>query len=227
MRRQSSGGISSEQGREIAMIVGGSRILLRASLICAVGLTGPQPSSGEPLVRWPQFHGRPSHQGVNPAESVVGVGNVFNLSLQWIGTGDFSQFGVVFKSSPAIVGAVAYFGDTDGNLYAFPANGCGNSQCQPLLRAPLGQGSLNSPAVVDGLVDVGTSSNLGALYAFDAAGCGGPVCNTPEWKSTPLSVVEGSPTVANGVVYVGSSKGVYAFGAHGCGGPVCSPLWIG
>src|SRR4029453_17037661 len=66
---------------------------------------------------------------------------------------------------------------------------------------------------------------------FDAAGCGSPVCTTPLWQSPPLSIVDSSPTVANGVVYVGSGlvspNGVYAFAAKGCGAPICEPLWYG
>ena len=114
-------------------------------------------------------------------------------------------------------------------LYSFPANGCGQSQCNPAWRAPLVEGIYNSPAVVDGVVYVGTASNQGRLYAFDAAGCGSPVCTTPLWKSVHLSILDSSPTVADGVVYVGSfGTGVYAFDAAGCGGAEeCEPLWAG
>jgi len=38
--------------------------------------------------------------------------------------------------------------------------------------------------------------------------------------------VRSSPTVANGVVYVGSDDGkMYAFNAAGCGSGQCQPLW--
>ena len=203
-----------------------SRSLLAATLLYALGIISAN-ASAEHLVKWPQFHGRPSHVGFNPLEETVGVNNVFNLSIQWLGLGDFSQFGLVFMSSPAIARGFAYFGDTNGNLYAFNANGCGDSACSPVWHAPLVEGIFDSPAVADGLVYVGTASPQGALFAFNAAGCGSQVCTTPVWRSTPLNIVQSSPTVANGVVYVGSEGGVYAFAAHGCGSPVCSPLWIG
>lgn len=211
------------------------RSLLQTVALLVVGSAMPVgPASAQPSwqgVVWRQFHGRPTHQGFNPYEGMVGVGNVSNLSRKWIGLGDASEFGVVFNSSPAIAGGVAYFGDTNGTLYAFKSNGCGSDLCEPLWRAPLVQGIFNSPAVVDGIVYVGTSSTEGALFAFDAAGCGSPVCSTPLWQSTPLSIVDSSPTVANGVVYVGSGvvspNGVYAFAAKGCGAPVCQPLWYG
>src|SRR5690349_11029641 len=80
-------------------------------------------------VEWPQFHGSIDHRGVNKAEHTVAAGNVTHLSLKWIGQGVFSEFGLVFKSSPSIAGGMAYFGDTDGELYAFPAAGCGSDVC--------------------------------------------------------------------------------------------------
>jgi outer membrane protein assembly factor BamB len=204
------------------------RLVAAAALIVGVGL--PIGSAAAPL-NWPQFHGRPTHVGFNTREQTVGVGNVFNLSLEWLGLGDASDFGVVFNSAPAIANGFAYFGDTNGTLYAFNANGCGQDFCSPVWKAPLVQSIYNSPAVADGIVYVGTSSTKGALFAFDAAGCGAHVCTTPLWQSTPLSVVDSSPTVANGVVYVGSGavspNGVYAFAAKGCGAPVCPPLWYG
>ena len=207
------------------------RLLATAALLGAA-LTPVPSSAADPPPVWRQFHGKPHHQGVNPREHTVGVGNVWSLSLEWVGLGDVSQFGNVFNSSPAIADGVAYFGDTNGTLYAFSADGCGSDACEPLWRAPLVQSIYNSPAVVDGIVYVGTASVKGALFAFGAAGCGSPFCTTPLWQSPPLSIIDSSPTVANGVVYVGvqgagQGPGVYAFAAHGCGSPVCQPLWYG
>lgn len=199
--------------------------LLAAATLLPVVSTGA--ASAAPLP-WRQFHGRPNHQGVNPFEQEVGVDNVNQLSLEWIGVGTPSQFGTVFHSSPAIVGGLAYFGDSGGNFYAFNANGCGQDVCNPVWQAPLVEGIYNSPAVANGVVYVGTASPLGRLWAFDAAGCGGQLCTTPLWKSTNVSILDSSPTVAGGVVYVGSfDGGVYAFDANGCGSDTCEPLWIG
>jgi outer membrane protein assembly factor BamB len=207
--------------------MGSKPFLIMLTMLAAPLMTQTTAAPQAPANWWPQFHGRPAHQGVNPREHTVGVANVNGLQLKWLGLGEPSQFGVVFKSSPAIAGGLAYFGDTNGTLYAFKASGCGQSACEPVWRAPLVEGIFNSPAVAEGIVYVGTSSFKGALFAFDAAGCGSEVCTVPLWKSTPLSVVDSSPTVANGVVYVGSGQGVYAFAAQGCGAPTCPPLWIG
>src|SRR4029077_9447814 len=75
----------------------------------------------------------------------------------------------------------------------------------------------------------------GNLYAFDASGvtgCAGtPKVCAPLWTASTGSVSSSSRTVADGVVYVGSSIGnLYAFdaaGVSGCAGSpkVCEPLW--
>jgi alpha-tubulin suppressor-like RCC1 family protein len=86
-----------------------------------------------------------------------------------------------------------------------------------------GHGS-SSPAVVDGVVYIGSEYGL---RAFDAdCGTGGGPC-APIWTGDTLGEVVSSPAVANGVVYVGGG-GLFAF-ATGCstGGGTCSPLWKG
>jgi outer membrane protein assembly factor BamB len=209
-------------------------MVLTAMLLSAgtgAGAAERPSATQQPLKVWRQFRGKPHHKGVNPLETAVGVNNVFNLSLDWVGLGDSSEFGSVFNSSPSIAGGLAYFGDTNNTLYAFDANGCGQGVCEPVWEAILmGGGIYNSPAVVNGVVYVGTSSTEGALYAFDAAGCSSQFC-LPLWQSTPLSIIDSSPTVANGVVYVGSGMvnppGLYTFAAKGCGSAICPPLWRG
>src|ERR1043166_2483031 len=90
----------------------------------------------------------------------------------------------------------------------------------------------SSPAVVDGVVYIGSSD--GTLWAYPANGCGGDFCSTPLWQSTNLAQIIDSPTVANGVVYIGSQTSadsndgkLNAFSAAGCGHAVCAPLWQG
>lgn len=90
----------------------------------------------------------------------------------------------------------------------------------------------SSPAVVDGVVYIGTID--GTLWAYPADGCGGSFCDAPLWQSTNLAQIIDSPTVANGIVYVGSQTDqdsndgrLNAFSASGCGASVCAPLWQG
>jgi len=64
----------------------------------------------------------------------------------------------------------------------------------------------SSPAVANGVVYVGSGSNVYALNASTGALL---------WTYTTASGVSSSPAVANGAVYVGSGGGVgnvYAFG---------------
>lgn len=90
----------------------------------------------------------------------------------------------------------------------------------------------SSPAVVKGVVYI--ASGDGVLWAYKADGCGRTLCKTPLWRSTSLSQIIDSPTVSNGIVYVGSqtndndaSGKLNAFAASGCGQTTCSPLWQG
>ncbi len=89
-----------------------------------------------------------------------------------------------------------------------------------------------SPSVANGVVYVNSAD--GNLYAFDAAGktnCSGtPKTCSPLWTYSTGGV--GSPTVANGFVYVGGTFfGIlYAFDAAGmtnCSGTpkTCGPVW--
>ena len=90
----------------------------------------------------------------------------------------------------------------------------------------------SSPAVVGGVVYIGSID--GTLWAYPADGCGADLCETPLWQSTNLAQIIDSPTVADGIVYVGSQTSfdsndglLNAFAANGCGAPVCAPLWQG
>jgi outer membrane protein assembly factor BamB len=76
------------------------------------------------------------------------------------------------------------------------------SRDYPTLTSPLLE---SSPAVVDGVVYVGSGDNTYALNATDG---------TELWSYTTGGIVESSPAVVNGVVYVGSDDGnVYALGS--------------
>ena len=94
-----------------------------------------------------------------------------------------------------------------------------------------------SPAVVDGVVYV-TGDVLGEtqfLYAFDAAAtsnCSGtPAQCEPLWTAVTGGLLQSSPAVVNGVVFVTSREPkLYAFDAAGvinCAGSpkACTPLW--
>ena len=145
------------------------------------------------------------------------------LGLSWVGImGDLVDF-----SSPAVVNGVVYIASLDGNLYAFNANGCGQSSCNPLWVGTMNSNfsSVSSPAVVNGMVYVGSEDHK--LYVFAAAGCGHSTC-APLWTASTGGAVFSSPLVAGNTVYVGSEDHrFYAFPANGCGRSTCTPLWTG
>jgi outer membrane protein assembly factor BamB len=101
-----------------------------------------------------------------------------------------------------------------------------------------GGGVFSSPAVAHRVVYVGSFD--GSLYAFHAGGrtncSGSPKTCAPLWTADltagfPGTTVHSSPTVANGMVYIGSDIGTFfAFDAAGnanCSGSpkTCAPLW--
>src|SRR5207249_7292010 len=55
------------------------------------------------------------------------------------------------------------------------------------------------------------TSGLGQLVAFALAGCGQDLCS-PLWTSAPSGVSLFTPTIANGVVYVGALDFIYTQG---------------
>jgi outer membrane protein assembly factor BamB len=139
-----------------------------------------------------------------------------------------------------------YVGADDGKVYAFDAagtTGCSGSPktCEPLWTAATGGGVDSSPAVVDGIVYVGSYavSDANRVYAFSAAGTtgctGSPKTCKPLWTAPLGEGVSSSPAVADGVVYIGSDAAdhagkLYAFsaaGTTGCSGTpkTCAPLW--
>jgi len=123
-------------------------------------------------------------------------------------------------SSPAVTDTKAYF--VSGRyVYAFSV-GCitAGKTCHPLWhsgRHPAGGQYASSPAVANGVLYIGTqgeNQQNGRLIAFDAnCATDGRRC-TAIWRSPLLgSMVNSSPAVAHGQVYVASNAGqFFAFG---------------
>jgi eukaryotic-like serine/threonine-protein kinase len=117
-------------------------------------------------------------------------------------------------SSPTVVDGMVYLGATDGRIYAFDDTGCqGQTLCQPVWTTATGNYIYSSPAVApvvsQEVLYIGSHDNT--LYAFDTNRCLNiaPNTNCPTlWTWTApaqaAQAFESSPTVANGVVYVGS-----------------------
>jgi outer membrane protein assembly factor BamB len=197
-------------------------------LSLTVAMSGTALAAG--TVEWPQFRFDDKHDGVNKFEKTLNRRNVKLLDIEWQ-----AQLGdIVDASSPTIVNGVVYIASTDGTLWAYPADGCGQSFCDtPLWQSTNLAQIRDAPTVANGVVYVGSqtdeNSNDGKLNAFAAEGCGQAVC-APLWQGDAgsESILESSPTVADGIVYIGSFGGkLYAFDADGCGTSLCQPLWAG
>ncbi|HEY6768276.1 MAG TPA: PQQ-binding-like beta-propeller repeat protein [Candidatus Sulfotelmatobacter sp.] len=195
-----------------------------AHTLAAVGQTSGASASFSFTVstNWPAFKNELSRVGTNPFENTINKSNAKFLQLSWVGImGDLVDF-----SSPAVVNGVVYVGSFDGRLYAFNANGCNQSSCQPLWSGITGNDITSSPAVANGVVYIGSADHK--LYAFNAKGCGKSTCPALWTGKLASGVIESSALVANGVVYTGAYDGkLYAFNANGCGGSSCAPLWTG
>ena len=145
-----------------------------------------------------------------------------------------ANIGSESQGGPAVANGVVYVTTSAGNVYAFNV-GCGKNgtTCDPVWYAATGIGFHGSPAVTNDMVYVANSSRL---YAF-AVGCGtnGAQC-LPVWRSHKSRVgtwfAAGSPSVANGVVFI-TTQGKYqqngrllAFNAY-CtrADGVCTRIW--
>jgi outer membrane protein assembly factor BamB len=105
------------------------------------------------------------------------------------------------SGGPAVTGGVAYFGTSDGKVYALNA-----TTGAVVWTATLGSDVQSVPAVVGGYVYAGTAA--GYVYALNAA------TGATAWTATAGGEIQSSPSVVNGVLYIGSHDGcLYAFNA--------------
>lgn len=132
------------------------------------------------------------------------------------------------NTSLVAVNNVLYLGTSDRKLYAFDATGtagCSGTPktCTPLSSAPTGDLiTFDAPAVADNKLYVGTNDGLYTLDANGVTNCGGAPKTCAPLSTTAGPVGLAPPTIANGVIYLGSvDGGLYAFtcapGSPGCG----------
>ena len=163
----------------------------------------------------------------------------------WTATLDTSPT-YISTVSPVVSGGVVYAQSANFNLEAFDANGVTNCSGTPTTCTPLWTATETGlDAMANGIVYGLTDAN-GNLSAFDAKGvtnCSGtPKTCIPLW-SYSLTEPVGPVSVANGLVFYGSSAcaaacdtdpgfNFEAFDANGvtkCSGTpkVCQPVWTG
>ena len=148
---------------------------------------------------WPMFGQNAANTASNQAEGLT-AGNVSRLKVKWTLTtaGDVSV-------RASVVAGVAYFPDWGGKLWAVNAS-TGSVIWSHQLTDYVGTAngpvhSRTSPAVVGGMVYVGTQEG-GAVLAIHAAS-GSLAWQTRLEPTDPFAVVTTSPSVVNGVVYTG------------------------
>lgn len=156
---------------------------------------------------WPMF-GQNLNNTASSAAKKISTSNVGSLKPKWT----FTTGGDV-TARAAVVNSVAYFPDWAGNIYAVNAINGQRIWAHQLSDYGLAAGTVSrtSPAVVGGVVYIGTQYNgadtngTGWLLAIDAA------TGNLDWKVQPdksnsFPVITASPTVANGMVYVGMTS---------------------
>jgi outer membrane protein assembly factor BamB len=145
---------------------------------------------------WSQSGYDPQHRCVNPTEHTLNPSNVSSLKLAWSYTagGDVSN-------GEAVANGLAYVTSYNGTLYSLNAK-------TGALKWSYATGSsiqLDTPAAANGLVYFGTES--GNLYALDA------LTGTLKWRYNTGGSIYDSPTIANGILYIGAGTTLYALDA--------------
>ncbi len=186
------------------------RFNLPSILLISLALCAPVFAADSPM-----FRGDPQHSGVYLSSPVAQFTRV-----KW----KFHTGGMVY-SSPAVVDGVAYFGSTDGNLYAVDiASGAQKWKFEAKSRIT------SSPAVADGLVYFGAyDSNFYAVntadgqlkWKFQTAGEHRFTAThlhgsqpAAESMPDPFDFYLSSPVVWKGMVFFGSGDGnIYALKA--------------
>jgi outer membrane protein assembly factor BamB len=121
--------------------------------------------------------------------------NAANGALIWSYFTGSSTF-----SSPSIVNGILYQGADNGNVYALNAN-----NGAPIWSFQTGTQVYSTPAVVNDVVYV--CSDAGIVFALRASD-GSKIWQAPIGSGTDHE--DGSPAVANGIVYIGARNGYYA-----------------
>jgi outer membrane protein assembly factor BamB len=116
----------------------------------------------------------------------------------WVGRTNFSP-----AAAPTVADKFVLVGDYQGTIYAFDTT-TGHLEWKGAVTP-----TPHAIATANGIAYV--TSGDGKLVAFAVAGCGQAVC-TPQWSSAPTGLSLFQPTVANGIVYVGSLDFIYTQG---------------
>jgi outer membrane protein assembly factor BamB len=154
------------------------------------------------------------------------------------------------NSSPAVgaghvfvASTISTAADRTGRLLAYPAAGCGASECAPIWSADIGgpAGFTTSPVVAADMVFAGSSRRFGGpngpdhLFAFRASGCGKAVCQPIASFDAGPDGIDSTPAVSDGMLFASTQASpdlntvgvVAAFDIQACTTRLCKPMWTG
>jgi eukaryotic-like serine/threonine-protein kinase len=168
------------------------RAALALALTIGAVLTAPIEASADTPGDWTQFRNAPDQTGVNVAETSLSTTTVNRLRQRWV-----NKVGGSVWSTPAVVDGTLYIASVDdGRLHAISV-----TTGQTLWTAPpdalTSDWTFTSPTVANGIVYLGINRPAAEVWAFDARS------GATMWRTgASFSNIVGSPTVADGVVYV-------------------------
>jgi polyvinyl alcohol dehydrogenase (cytochrome) len=167
---------------------------LASAILFGIAAVGSSSAQSDP---WPMF-GQNLTNTSSTSDTGISTSTAGKLKMKWVFTtgGDVS-------ARAAVVNERAYFPDWGGYLWAVYVTTGKKAWHHNLTDygLPAGSVSRTSPAVANGILYIATQKD-GWLIAVNAT------TGTLVWKSQPISPtndpkITGSPTVANGVVYLG------------------------
>ena len=156
---------------------------------------------------WPQYGGDIKNTRNQASETTISPANVAGLVVKWT----FNTNGGDVSATPSVQDGYLYFGDWNGKVYKVDAAD-GTEEWSVTLSSLTGfpDRTRHTPAIAGDLVIFGNQSGrilgqggakLLALHKVD-----GSMAWVTQLDSNPWSAVTTSPTVVNGVAYVGVSS---------------------
>ena len=147
-----------------------------------------------PTTSWPMFMHDLQHSGT--PDNIAPVGN----GLLWKFNVDRGEITNAVATSAAVVGGIVYIASHNSYVYALDAY---TGTCYWRYSLP-GMGTLSSPAVVNGVVYIGSAHGVFAINAYTGAKI---------WQSPKIFAEFSSPAVSGGMIYTGSfvENSIYAF----------------
>ena len=194
------------RSRRVRAAIGSAALVVAFVTAAAGGMDQAGAAAAGPAQSWPVSGQNVANTRDQAAESLISAANAGQLKRKWSVTtaGDVS-------ATPTMQNGVLYFPDLGGMLWAVSSGG------KVLWSQPVsgytgiaGDISRDSPAIYGSELITGDGFHLNKLNAGAHVFAVNRTTGAPLWSvqvdTDPASIVTGSPTVYNGVVYVGVSS---------------------